>query len=118
MKLERMVEIETNDIHVGDRIRVGKYTATCTDTTTSLFWFKSSSPKAALFLLDQYITGHGYLREALQSEEVLNDFADIRKYMVPFEDGDMIKIPYGCGLDNSEISRFRPIFLISMRKDK
>ena len=118
MKLERMVEIETNDIHVGDRIRVGKYTATCTDTTTPLFWFKSSSPKAALFLLDQYITGHGYLREALQSEEVLNDFAGIRKYMVPFEDGDMIKIPYGCGWDNSEISRFRPIFLISMRKDK
>jgi len=118
MKLERMVEIETNDIHVGDRIRVGKYTATCTDTATPLFWFKSSSPKAALFLLDQYITGHGYLREALQSEEVLNDFAGIRKYMVPFEDGDMIKIPYGCGWDNSEISRFRPIFLISMEKDK
>lgn len=118
MKLERMLEIETNDIHVGDRIHVGKYTATCTDITTQLFWFKSSSPNAALFLLDQYITSHGHLREASQSEEVLNVFADIRSYMVPFEDGDMLKAQYGCSWDNSEISRFRPIFLISMRKDK
>lgn len=107
MKVERIVEIETNDIHVGDQVHVGKYTATCTSATS----------KAALFLLDQYITGHGYLREALQSDEVLNDFADIRDYMVPFEDGDMLKIPYGCGWDNSEISRFRPIFLISLKKD-
>lgn len=108
MKVERMMEIETNDIHVDDRIHVGKYTATC----------QNISSRAALFLLDQYITGHGYLREALQSEEVLSDFADIRKYMVPFEDGDMIKIPYGCGWEKSEVSRFRPFFLISLEKDK
>lgn len=117
MKVERMLEIETNDIHVGDRIHVGKYTATCTDTTTSLFWFKASSSNAALFLLDQYITNHGCLREAIQSEEVLNIFADIRKYMVPFEDGDMLKISYGCGWEKSEVSRFRPVFLISLEKD-
>ena len=107
MKVERMIEIETNDIHVDDRIHVGKYTATCQNTTS----------RGALFLLDQYITGNGYLREALQSDEVLTDFADIRNYMVPFEDGDILKIPYGCEWDNSEIARFRPIFLISMRKD-
>lgn len=108
MKLEQMVKIETNDIHVDDKIYVGKYTATCTSITS----------KSALFLLDQYITNHGCLREAIQSEEVLSDFADIRKYMVPFEDGDMIKIPYGCGWEKSEVSRFRPFFLISMEKDK
>ena len=107
MKVERMMEIETNDIHVDDRIHVGKYTATC----------QNISSRAALFLLDQYLTGNGYLREALQSEEVLTDFADIRRYMIPFKDGDMIKIPYGCGWNNSEIARFRPIFLISLRKD-
>ena len=107
MKVERMIEIETNDIHVDDRIRVGKYTATC----------QNISSRAALFLLDQYITGHGYLRESLQSEEILTNFADIRDQMVPFKDGDMLKIPYGCGWDNLEIARFRPIFLISMRKD-
>lgn len=118
MKVERMVEIETNDIHVGDRIHVGKYTATCTGTITQLFWLKSSSSNAAIFLLDQYITNKGCLREAIQSEDVLSDFADIRKYMVPFEDGDMLKIQYGYGWDNSEISRFRPMFLISMEKDK
>ena len=107
MKVERMVVIETNDIHVGDRIHVGQYTATCTSVTS----------KAALFLLDQYITGHGYLREAMQSEEVLNDFVGIRRYMVQFEDGDMLKIPFGYTWRNSEISRFRPIFLISMGKE-
>ena len=117
MKIERMTEIETSDIQIGDRIHVGKYTATCTDTTTSLFWFKSSSPNAALFLLDQYITWHGYSREALQSEEVLNEFADIRDQMVPFEDGDLLKNPYECGRDNSENARFRPVFLISMKKE-
>ncbi len=117
MKVERFVEIETNDIHVGDWIHVGKYTATCTDTNTPLFWFKSSSPNAALFLLDQCIIGHGYSREALQSKEVLNNFADIRDQMVPFEDGDVLKIPYGCGWDNSENARFRPVFLISMKKE-
>ena len=117
MKVERMMEIETNDIHVGDRIHVGKYTATCTDTTTQLFWFKSSSSNAALFLLDQYITNKCCLREAIQSEDVLSKFADIRQYMVPFEDGDMLKIQYGCGWEKSEVSRFRPIFLISIRKD-
>ena len=107
MKVKRTIEVETNDIHVGDRIHVGQYTATCTSVTS----------KAALFLLDQYITGHGYLREALQSEGVLNDFADIRDQMVPFEDGDMLKIPYECGRDNSENARFRPIFLISLKKE-
>ena len=107
MKVERMFEIETNDIHVGDRIHVGKYTATC----------QNISSRAALFLLDQYITGHGYSREALQSDGVPTDFADIRDQMVPFKDGDMLKIPYECGRDNSENARFRPIFLISMRKE-
>lgn len=107
MKVERMMEIETNDIHVYDRIHVGKYTATC----------QNISSRAALFLLDQYITGNGCLRVSLQSDEVLTDFADIRDYMVPFKDGDMLKIPYGCGWINSEIARFRPIFLISLRKD-
>ena len=117
MKLERMTEIETNDIHVGDKIHVGKYTATCTDITTQLFWFKSSLPNAALFLLDQYITSHGCLRDAVQSDDVLSIFADISKYMVPFEDGDMIKISYGYGWEDSEVSRFRPVFLISLEKD-
>jgi len=107
MKVERMMEIETNDIHVDDRIHVGKYTATC----------QNISSRAALFLLDQYLTENGCLRVSLQSDEVLTDFADICDYMVPFEDGSLFKIPYGCGWNNSEIARFRPIFLISIRED-
>ena len=99
MKLERMTEIETPFIKVGDRIHVDHYTATCQEIT----------PKGALFLLDQYLdkaykmnrsntNEGGYpesdLRKALQSEEVLNIFADIRDYMVPFDNGDLLRIPF------------------------
>ena len=34
------------------------------------------------------------LRKALQSDEVLNIFADIRDYMVPFDNGDLLRIPF------------------------
>jgi hypothetical protein len=99
MKIERMTEIETSIIEVGDRIHVRHYTATCQEIT----------PKGALFLLDQYLNEAfpmnrsntnkgGYpksdLRKALQSDEVLNIFADIRDYMVPFENGDLLRIPF------------------------
>ena len=99
MKVERMSEIETNDIHVGDRIHVGHYTATCQEITQSV----------AVFLLDQYLdkpmemnavdtNNGGYLesdlRKALRSDEVLNIFADIRNRMVPFDNGDLLRIPF------------------------
>lgn len=99
MKLERMVEIETNDIHVGDRIHVRHYTATCQKLT----------PNGGIFLLDQYLdkpmrmnwndTNEGgyeksYLRKALQSDDVLNIFSGIRDYMVPFDNGDLLRIPF------------------------
>ena len=99
MKIERTTEIETNDIQIGDRIHVDHYTATCQKIT----------PKGALFLLDQYLdraypmnrrntNKGGYpesdLRKALQSDEVLNIFASIRDYMVPFDSGDLLRIPF------------------------
>ena len=79
MKIERLTEIETPDIQIGDQIRVGHYTATCQTVT----------PKGAIFLLDQYLdeaypmnrknTNHGGydnsdLRKYLQSDTVLSDF--------------------------------------------
>ena len=45
MKIERMTEIETPDIQIGDRLRVDRYTATCQKVTE----------KGATFLLDQYL---------------------------------------------------------------
>ena len=99
MKIERMTEIETSDIEVGDRIHVDHYTATCQEIT----------PKGALFLMDQYLdkpmvmnrnnsNQGGYeksdLREALQSDKVLNIFKDIRDHMVPFDNGDLLRIPF------------------------
>ena len=99
MKIERMIEIETPDIQIGDRIHVGHYTATCQEI----------APKGALFLLDQYLdkaypmnkkntNRGGYpesdLRKALQSDEVLGIFAGIRDYMVPFDNGDLLRIPF------------------------
>lgn len=79
MKIERIAEIETTDILIGDRIHVDHYTATCQEIT----------PKGALFLMDQYIDEKypmneantnkgGYaesdLRKALRSREVLDIF--------------------------------------------
>ena len=99
MKIERMTEIETPFIKVGDRIHVDHYTATCQTVT----------PNGALFLMDQYLdkafpmngddtNKGGYeksdLRKALRSDEVLNIFAGIRDYMVPFENGDLLRIPF------------------------
>lgn len=99
MKVKRMIEVETNCPEIGDRIHVDHYTATCQEIT----------PKGALFLMDQYLdkpmpmnkkntNKGGYaksdLREALQSEEVLNIFADIREWMVPFDNGDLLRIPF------------------------
>lgn len=99
MKLERMVEIETSYIEVGDRIHIAHYTATCQEIT----------PKGALFLMDQYLdkpmvmnrnnsNKGGYeesdLRRALQSDEVLDIFSDWRSYMVPFDNGDLLRIPF------------------------
>lgn len=90
---------KTTEIQTGDQIRVGHYTATCQTVT----------PKGALFFLDQYLdeaypmnwndtNEGGYeksdLRKALQSDEVLNVFADIRDYMVPFDNGDLLRIPF------------------------
>ena len=111
MKLERITEIETNDIRIGDRISVGHYTATCQEVT----------PKGALFLFDQYICERGELKSVLQSEEVLNIFKDIREHMVPFDNGDLLKAPFGYswrGCGDYSWAWFRPIFLISLREDK
>ena len=99
MKIERMTEIETSDIEVGDRIHVDHYTATCQEITS----------KGALFLMDQYLdkpmamnrnnsNKGGYeesdLRKTLRSREVLDIFDDWRDRMVPFENGDLLRIPF------------------------
>lgn len=90
---------KTTDIQTGDQIRVSHYTATCQTVT----------PKGALFLLDQYLdeaypmngentNRGGYeesdLRKALQSDEVLNVFDDWGDRMVPFDNGDLLRIPF------------------------
>lgn len=108
MKLERMSEIETNDIRIGDQIHVGHYTATCQEITSI----------AAIFLLDQYLdkpmvmnvvdtNSGGYqesdLRKDLQSTEVLNIFVGIRYRMVPFENGDLLRIPFAGEIFGAEL---------------
>lgn len=90
---------KTTEIQTGDQIRVGHYTATCQTVT----------PKGALFLLDQYLdeaypmnrkntNKGGYeesdLRETLRSKEILDIFKDIRDYMVPFDNGDLLRLPF------------------------
>ena len=111
MIVMRRVKIEVNRPKIGDRIRVGHYTATCQDIT----------PKGALFLFDQYLdrayqmnrantNKGGYpesdLRKALQSDEVLNIFADIRDYMVPFDSGDLLRIPFAGEMFGDEVPQW------------
>lgn len=84
---------------LGDKIHVDHYTATC----------QGIGKKGALFLFDQYLDemmamnarntnrggyGKSDLRKSLQSDEVLSIFADICDCMVPFENGDLLRIPY------------------------
>lgn len=99
MKVERLIEIETTDIQIGDRIRSDHYTATCQTVT----------PKGALFFLDQYLdkafpmnwndtNKGGYeesdLRETLRSKEILDLFDDWGDRIVPFDNGDLLRIPF------------------------
>lgn len=102
MKALRKQEVTiqaAGEFKVGDQIEIGKYTATCQKVTR----------KGALFLLDQYLdepfkmnqentNEGGYeasnLRKELQKEEVLDIFSSIRDMMVPFKNGDLLRIPY------------------------
>ena len=99
MKVERLAEVETTNIQIGDRIHVDHSTATCQEIT----------PKGALFLMDQYLDKPyamnakdtnlgGYaesdLREMLRSKKILDIFKGIRYYMVPFDNGDLLRIPF------------------------
>lgn len=99
MKVLRQTEIETNEFRVGDQVRVGHYTATCQTVT----------PKGALFLLDKYLdeaypmnrkntNKGGYeesdLRETLRSKEILDLFDDWGDRMVPFDNGDLLRVPF------------------------
>ena len=111
MKIERMTEFETSDIEVGDRIHIAHYTATCQEIT----------PKGALFLLDQYLdepmamnrrntNRGGYtesdLRVTLRSKEILDIFKGIRDYMVPFDNGDLLRIQFAGELFGDELSKW------------
>ena len=100
MRIQRLTTIEepTNFL-IGDKINIDHYTATCQEITS----------KGALFLMDQYLrkpyamnakgtNRGGYaesdLRETLRSKKILDIFKGIRYYMVPFDNGDLLRIPF------------------------
>lgn len=102
MKALRKQEVRiqaAGEFKVGDQIEIGKYTATCQKITKN----------GVLFLMDQYLdtaypinrentNNGGYeasdLRRELQKEEVLDIFSSVKDMMVPFENGDLLRIPY------------------------
>lgn len=102
MKVTRKQEVTiqtAGEFKVGDQIEVGKYTATCQKVTK----------KGALFLLDQYLdepfkmnqentNEGGYqacnLRAELQKNSILDIFSSVRDMMIPFKNGDFLRIPY------------------------
>ena len=130
MKALRKQEVTiqaANEFKVGDQIEVGKYTATCQKITR----------KGALFLLDQYLdtayqmnreytNAGGYevcdLRKELQKEEVLNIFSSIQSIMVPFKNGDLLRIPYAeeffGDVNNYEPSGKKQWLLMKDRKNR
>ena len=99
VKAWRMAEVETDEFEAGDVIAIGHYTATC----------QKSDENGALFFMDQYdddpqrmndedTNEGGYeksdLRRRINNEESLKDFPEeIRQRMMPFENGDLIRIP-------------------------
>jgi hypothetical protein len=96
------------EIGIGDQIAIGHYTATC----------QKVSEEGALFFMDQYdddpqrmndenTNEGGYeksdMRRRINSEESLKDFPeDIRSRLVPFENGDLIRIPTVCEMFGHE----------------
>lgn len=89
---------KTTEIQTGDQIRVGHYTATCQTVT----------PMGALFLLDQYLDEAyqmgpihgkgGYEASELRYKlnlDGLDEFPEeLRERMVPFDNGDLLRIPF------------------------
>ena len=92
---------KTTEIQTGDQIRVGHYTATC----------QAATPEGALFLLDQYLDeaypmGPIYGENGSGSYETselryklnldgLDEFPEeLRERMVPFDNGDLLRIPF------------------------
>ena len=123
MKILRRQEIavgNADDYWIGDLIQVGKYTATCQKVTEN----------AAVFLLDQRLDKDycmnptdtnegGYetseLRRTLQIIAANDEnFASVRAYMRPFDNGDLLRIPvigevFGkIHEDEDDYSRFEP----------
>lgn len=98
MKITRKIQIETTEVRVGDKIQVGKYTATCQAVPDA--WY-------AIFLLDQYLdkpmaynrngkNAGGYeksdVRRELNAPEILEIFAALP--LVPHENGDLLRLPF------------------------
>ena len=98
MKITRTMTIDTNEIQIGDRIEVGRYTATCQALP---------GEGLALLLLDQYLDKAmqmnrkntnvgGYaasdLRKELNTGKILDVFAPLD--LVPFENGDLLRLPF------------------------
>lgn len=121
--------IATHSFRVGDQIAVGNYTtATC----------QKATKKKALFCMDQYLdsihqmnatdTNSGgwedsYLRsEILVSAKIWELFNDVLGDMVPFKNGDMLRIPYAeelfGPLDHVEPSKKKQWPLMKERKNR
>lgn len=99
LRKQKVIIQEACKFEVEDQIQIGKYTATCQKITK----------KGALFLLDQYLDDPfrmnqkntnkgGYeesdLQKDLQKNSILDIFSSLRNRMVPFKNGDLLRIPF------------------------
>ena len=99
MKVKRSIIVDTDCFNIGDEIQVGRYTATCQRVllTGSIFLMDQYlDPAYAMNAKDTNIGGYekSDLRKALKKKEVLDIFKDIRDYMIPLSNGDLVRIPF------------------------
>lgn len=99
IRKQNVIINETSKFQIGDQIIVGKYTATCQKVTE----------QGAIFMLDQYLdkpyqmnsewtNKGGYeasdLRRNLNADFAVDkEFDSIREHLVPFKNGDLVRIP-------------------------
>ena len=93
------VLINTNTFQISDQISVGKYTATCQKVTDqgAIFFLDQSLNKS--YQMNHIDTNKGGYDASDLRKNLISDFAvdknfdSIREHLVPFDNGDIVRIP-------------------------
>ena len=99
MVVIRKQEMVVNSVHIGDQIQVGKYTATCQKITESGGIFMLDQCLDKPYGMNRTVTNVGGYEASDLRKDLIDDFKtdvnfdSIRHMLVPFENGDLVRIP-------------------------